>query len=127
MFEPCSSLLNRCILKVLNTEDHMEAEKLTWEGYEVATSQARWVCTKSRSQTVGFTSPTTLMIDGIDYFLEFSARDKRSADIPDIRTLQLRTSEYLVGSDLPFLQLVVDGQMLETTPWDRFIEVYKRD
>ena len=105
----------------------MGAEELSWEGYEVPTQQATWVCTKSRSQTVGFTSPTTLMIDGIDYFLEFSARDKRSADIPDIRTLQLRTSEYLVGSDLPFLQLVVDGQMLETTPWDRFIEVYKRD
>jgi hypothetical protein len=105
----------------------METEKLTWEGYEVATPQARWVCTKSRSRTVGFTSPTTLMIDGIDYSLEFSARDKRSTDIPDIRMLQLRTSEYLVGSDLPFLQLVVDGQMLETTPWNRSIEVYKRD
>lgn len=105
----------------------MEAEKLSWEGYEVLTPQATWVCTRSRSQVVGFTSPTTFMPDGIDYFLEFSARNKRSADIPDTRTLQLRTSEYLVGTDLPYLKLVVDGQMLETATWDRFIEVYKRD
>ena len=105
----------------------MGADELSWEGYEVPTQQATWVCTKSRSRMVGFTSPTTVMPDGIDYFLEFSARNRRSADVPDSRTLQLRTSEYLVGSDLPFLQLVVDGQMLETTPWDRFIEVYKRD
>jgi len=105
----------------------MEAEKLSWEGYEVRTPQATWVCTKSRSQAVGFTSATTFMPDGIDYFLEFSAQNKRSADVPDIRMLQLRTSEYLVGTDLPFLKLVVDGQLLETTPWDRFKEVYKRD
>lgn len=105
----------------------MEAEKLSWEGYEVPTPQATWVCTRSSSHLVGFTSPTTFMVDGIDYFLEFSARNKRSADIPDTRTLQLRTSEYLVGTDLPFLKLVVEGQMLETEPWDRSIEVYKKD
>jgi hypothetical protein len=105
----------------------MEAENLTWEGYEVPTPQARWVCTRSRAQAVGFTSPTTFLLDGIDYFLEFSAQNKQSADIPDIRTLQLRTSGYLVATDLSFLKLVVDGQMLETVPWDRFKEVYKRD
>jgi hypothetical protein len=105
----------------------MKADDLNWEGHEVHTPQATWVCTKSRSQAVGFTSPTTLMTDGIDYFLEFSAQNKRSADIPDTRTLQLRTSEYLVATDLPYLKLVVDGQMLETATWDRFIEVHKRD
>jgi hypothetical protein len=105
----------------------MGAEDLNWEGYEVPTREATWVCTKSRSQLVGFTTPTTVMPDGIDYFLEFSAQNKQSADIPDTRTLQLRTSEYLVGTDLPFLKLVVEGQMLETAPWDRLIEVYKRD
>ena len=76
---------------------------------------------------VGFTSPTTFMPDGIDYLLEFSAQEKRSADIPDTPTLQLRTSEHLVGTDLQFLKLVVHGQMLETTPWDRSKEVYARD
>jgi hypothetical protein len=105
----------------------MSAHELSWEGYEVLTQQATWICAKSRSRMVGFTSPTTAMPDGIDYFLEFSGRNKRSADVPDTRTLQLRTSVYLVGTDLPFLQLVVDGQMLETTPWDRFIEIYQRD
>jgi len=105
----------------------MEAEKLSWEGYAVHTAQGIWVCTKSRARAVGFTSATTFKPDGIDYFLEFSAQDKRSPDIPDSRTLQLRTSEYLVGTDLPFLKLVVDGQLLETTPWDRFKEVYQRD
>lgn len=105
----------------------MQAEDLNWEGYEVHTPQATWVCTKCRSKAVGSTSPTTVMIDGIDYFLEFSARDKRSADIPDTRTLQLRTSEYLVATEVGFVKLVVDGQMLETTPWNRFKEVYKKD
>ena len=105
----------------------MKADELSWKGYEVQTLQATWVCTKSRSQAVGFTSPNTFMPDGIDYFLEFSAQDKRSADVPDKRTLHLRTSEYLVSTDLPFLKLVVDGQLLETSPWDRFTEVYKRD
>jgi hypothetical protein len=99
----------------------MEAEKLSWEGHKVSTSQTTWMCTKSRSQAVPFTA------DGIDYFLEFSAQNRPSHDIPDIRTLQLRTSEYLVATDLPFLKLVVDGQMLEAAPWDRFKEVYKRD
>jgi hypothetical protein len=99
----------------------VETEELSWEGYEVPTAQARWVCTKGRSLAVASTA------DGIDYFLEFSAQDKRYADVPDTRKLQLRTSEYLAGTDLSFLKLVVDGQMLETTPWDRFIEVYKRD
>jgi hypothetical protein len=104
-----------------NGGTRMEAEELSWERYEVPTAQATWVCTKSRSQAVGSTA------DGIDYFLEFAAQNKRSADIPNTRKLQLRTSEYLVATDLSFLKLVVDGQMLETTPWDRFIEVYKRD
>lgn len=99
----------------------MEAEGLSSEGYEVPTAQATWVCSKSRSRAVAST------VDGIDYFLEFTAQNKVSADIPDTRKLQLRTSEYLVGTDLPFLKLVVDGQMLETMPWDRFIEVYKID
>jgi|SRR5271168_999085 len=105
----------------------MEAETLEWAGYEVQTAHATWVCTKSRPQLVGFTSPTTFKVDGIDYFLEFVAKNKKSADVPNTRTLQLRTSEYLAGTDRPFLDLVVDGQMLETSPWDRFIEVYKRD
>ena len=105
----------------------MEAEELSWEGYEVCTPQATWVCMRSRSQPVGFTSPTTLMPDGIDYFLDFTARNKKSDDIPDARTLQLRTSEYLIDENLPFLRLVVDAEMIETMPWDRYKEVYKRD
>jgi len=104
----------------------MEAEELSWEGYEVCTPQATWVCTKSRSQTVGCSSPT-LVLDGIDYFLEFSAQNKQSTDIPDTRTLQLRTSEFLIDENLPLLNLVVEGEMFETTPWDRFKEVYKED
>ncbi len=78
----------------------METEKLSWKGYEVSTPQGTWVCTKSRSQAVELTA------DGIDYFLEFSVQNKPFTDIPDIRTLQLRTSEYLVGIDLRFLELV---------------------
>jgi hypothetical protein len=105
----------------------MKAEELNWEGHEVQTPQATWVCTTSRSKAVGFTSPTTIMIDGIDYFLEFTARNKRFAETPDTRTLQLRTNGHLVATELGFVTLVVDGQMLETTPWDRAIEVHKKD
>jgi hypothetical protein len=105
----------------------MSAKQLSWEGYEVHAPEATWVCTRSLSKEVGFTSPTTSSVDGIDYFLEFSARNKRSDSAPSARTLQLRTSEYLVGTDLGFLKRVVHGQLLETNPWDRFKEVYKRD
>lgn len=105
----------------------MKAEKLDWTGYEVRTAHATWVCMKSRSEVVGFVSANAYSVDGIDYFLEFVAKDKRSPEVPDARTLQLRTSEFLAGTDLPFLTLVVEGQMIESSPWDRFIEVYKRD
>ena len=99
----------------------MGAENLSWEGYEVRTAAATWVCTTSRARPI----PSTP--EGIDYFLEFSAQDKRSSDIPDVRRLLLRTSEYLVRTNVAFLKLIVDGQMLETSPWDRFKEVFEKD
>jgi hypothetical protein len=99
----------------------MEAENLSWDGYEVRTAEATWVCTTSQARPISSTP------DGIDYFLEFSAQDKRSSDIPDVRRLLLRTSAYLVSTDVSYLKLVVDGQMLETSPWDRFKEVFEKD
>jgi len=105
----------------------MGATELSWEGYEVDTQEAAWVCTRSVFREVGFASPPTFLVDGIDYFLGFSAPNKRSAKAPGARGLQLCTSEYLVGTDLGFLKLVVDGQLLQTTPWDRVKEVYRRD
>lgn len=99
----------------------MSLEGLGWLGYEVRTVQANWVCTKSRPRAIAYTA------DGIDYFLEFSARNKQSDDVPDTRTLQLRTTESFAGTEPLFLRLVAEGQMLETEPWDRFMEVYKTD
>ncbi len=99
----------------------MHLEDLIWVGYEVPTAQATWVCTKSRTQAIA-DKP-----DGIGYFLEFSATNKRSVEVPETRTLTLRTSVSLAGTDPVFLNLVVAGQMIETDPWNRFMEVYKKD
>jgi hypothetical protein len=99
----------------------MAAESPKWDGYEVYATHARWVCIKSRAIAV----PSTA--DGVDYLLVFSAHDKRFDDVPDTRTLQLRTSEFLIGTDWPFLKLVVDGELLDGKPWDRFKEICKRD
>jgi hypothetical protein len=108
----------------------MAAERATWEGYEVHAPEATWVCTESHSKDVTQVGPNKFMPDGIDYFLVFSARDKRVVGIPDVRRLQLRTSAFRVSHDqdfVAFLGLVIDGQMLQTEQWDSFKEVYKRD
>jgi len=107
---------------LLTKENNMElAEQLDWKGLEVHAPEAIWVCTKSRSRVIA-TSP-----DGIDYLLEFTARPKRVANAPDTRNLHLRTSGYLVGTNLGFVKLVVEGQMLQTAEWNPFMEVYKQD
>jgi len=100
---------------------------MNWTGLVVPTPQAKWVCTKSNSKAVGFTGPNTIMVDGIDYFLEFMAVNKVSAEVPDSRTLQLRSSEYLVAAEPHFIQLVIEGQMIETDPWNRYFEIHKKD
>jgi hypothetical protein len=107
----------------LSEEKNMIAKEISWKGLEVHTREAIWVCVESRLMQV----PGT--VDGIDYLMEFVARDPHMEGIPATRKLCLRTSEYRVSEPdfLYFLKLVVDGQMMETTPWDRFIEVYERD
>jgi hypothetical protein len=61
--------------------------------------------------------------------MEFAARDAHMEGIPTTRKLPLRTSEYRVSEPefLYLLRLVVEGQLIEPTPWDRFKEVYERD
>jgi hypothetical protein len=108
----------------------MVAEKLILEGFEVHAPEAIWVCTKCGSKEVTQVGPNTFMVDGIDYFLEFSAHSKQSTEIPDVRKLQLRTSEFKVSHDpdfRAFLGRVIEGQMLQTEHWDSFKEVYKCD
>jgi hypothetical protein len=108
----------------------MEANAVTWKGHEVHTQEAIWVCTECRSKDVTQVGPNEFMPDGIDYFLEFAAREKRVDGIPDVRKLQLRTSAFNVSHDpdfVAFLGLVIDGQMLQTEQWDPFKEVYKQD
>ena|ERR1035438_4398564 len=107
----------------------MKAEERSWKGFEVLTHEARWVCVKSEGKQV---QPTLQAIspDGIDYFMGFEARDVQAEGVPATRTLQLRTSAFRVSSEPDFwdyLKLVVEGQMIKTTPWDRYIEVYKQD
>ncbi len=100
----------------------MKAEEISWKRLEVHTREAIWVCVESRSKLSG-------TVDGIDYFMEFAASDPHIDGIPATRKLQLRTSEYRVSEPnfLCFLKLVVEGQLMETTPWDRFKEVRERD
>jgi hypothetical protein len=101
---------------------YMNAEDVNWKGYEVRTPEATWVCVESKCiESLG---------DRIDYDMEFSARGPSMTGTPDSRKLLLRTSAFKVceeGGFLGFLKLVVEGQLLETIPWDRFIEVYGRD
>lgn len=102
----------------------MKAEEVNWKGYEVHTGEATWVCVESKS------TPTPLTADGIDYVMMFEARDPRTEGTPAARRLHLRTSSFKVSEEpgfLGFLKLVVDGQLLETSPWGRFKEVYERD
>jgi len=101
----------------------MRAEEISWKGLEVHTREAIWVCVDSRLEQV----PGT--VDGIDYLMKFEARDPHVEGTPATRKLCLRTSEYRVSEPefLYFLKLVVEGQLIETTPWDRFKEVYERD
>ncbi len=101
----------------------MIAEEINWNGLEVHTREAIWVCVESRFDRV------PLIVDGIDYHLTFEARDPHMEGIPETRKLQLRTSIYRVSEPefLYFLKLVVKGEMMETTPWDRFKEVYEHD
>ena len=101
----------------------MKAEEISWKGFEVHTREAIWVCVESSVVQVPQTA------DGIDYLMEFAARDAHMEGIPTTRKLRLRTSEFRVSEPefLYFLRLVVEGQLIETTPWDRFKEVYERD
>ena len=107
----------------------MKAEERSWEGFEVSTHEARWVCVKSEGKEVQPLSHS-ISPDGINYFMEFEARDVQVEGVPATRTLQLQTSAFKVSLEPGFwdyLKLVVEGQMIETTPWDRYIEVQKRD
>ena len=102
----------------------MKAEDVAWPGYEVNTPEATWVCVESRSIPVPGTA------DGIDFLMEFAAGGPQLEGTPARRKLRLRTSSFRISEEpgfLGFLRLVVDGQLLETSPWDRFIEVYRRD
>jgi hypothetical protein len=99
----------------------MIAEEVNWEGLEVHTREAIWVCVKSQMVQI----PST--VGGIEYHLEFAARELRIAGTPMTRKLCLRTSDYFVATSQDYLALVIQGQMIETGPWDRFIAVYERD
>lgn len=108
----------------------MEAGKLSWLGWTVDSPSATWVCTTSCVREFLQTSSNTFMPDGIEYDLEFSARNKVSEAVPDTRRLRVRTSSFKITSESDFLHhlsLVIDGQMLDDAPWDRFKEVYERD
>jgi hypothetical protein len=99
-------------------------EEAIWLGYEVTTAQATWACTKCDSKYV------SSKVDVIDYFMTFEARSPLSEGIPPTRNIQLRTSDFRIANEpdfTGFLSLVIEGQLLETEPWDRFVEVYERD
>ena len=94
----------------------------SWIGFEVETHEATWVCVKCVGQN--------LAPNRIDYFMEFEARDPRKEGVPATRKVHLRTGSFSVDCEpgfQEFLEYVVEGQLIETNPWDRFKEVYERD
>jgi hypothetical protein len=97
------------------------AEQFPWRGHKVHAAEAIWKCVRSRAVK----TPNTP--DGLDYYLDFIALEKRVSTAPDSRKLHLRTNGYLVLTEPWFVTLIVDGQMLETEPWDRFKEVHEKD
>jgi hypothetical protein len=100
----------------------MENE-MRWVGFEVDTSEARWVCVKC-------IVPPSADGDRIEYVMEFEARGPRGDGVPATRQLRLRTSLFKVDCEpgfFGFLELVVQGQLIETNPWDRIKEAYERD
>jgi hypothetical protein len=103
---------------------NMKAEDVNWKGYEVHTGETNWVCIESKA------TPILATPDRIDYLMTFEARDPRTEGTPATRSLHLRTSSFKVSEEpgfLGFLQLVVQGMLIDTTPGDRFKEVYARD
>ncbi len=99
----------------------MIADEVNWKGLEVHTQEAIWVCVESEMV------PVPLTAGGIDYHLEFVARELRIAGVPRTRKLRLRTSDYFVAENQGYLTSVIEGRMMATESWDDFIEVYKRD
>lgn len=102
----------------------MASDERLWLGHAVHTPEARWVCIESKEVPVS-SSP-----DAIDFYLTFAAHDPKTTHIPERRNLHLRTSSFKISEEpgfVGFLTLVVDGQMLQTTPWDRSIEIFEKD
>ena len=98
----------------------MRADEVNWEGLEVHTREAIWVCVECK-----MVHPCTA--GGIDYHMEFAARELRIAGVPTTRKLCLRTSDYFIADNQDYLTLVIEGRMIETESWDDFIEAYERD
>jgi hypothetical protein len=100
-------------------------DQINWEGYEVPTREAVWVCVNCEEEP-----RKAEIVDAVDYLLEFDAREPTRLDVPKRRKLRLRTSRAALAHTpgfRDFLSLVISGQMNETDPWDRFKEVYERD
>jgi hypothetical protein len=71
--------------------------------------------------------PVPLTPGGIDYRMEFAAREPRIAGVPTSRKLCLRTSDYFATGNEGYLELVVKGRIIQTRSWDDFVAVYERD
>jgi hypothetical protein len=99
----------------------MIADEVSWKDLEVHTREAIWVCVECKMVHVPCTA------GGIDYHLEFAARELRISGVPTIRKLCLRTSDYFVATDQSYLTNAIRGRIMATESWDDFVEVYKRD
>jgi hypothetical protein len=99
------------------------AARWSWINYEAPTQEAAWVCIKCEYREVPCTA------DSVDYLMEFEARNPRKERSSSARKVDLRTSEFRMSEPgfIGFLSLVITGQLIETEPWDRFVEVYQRD
>jgi hypothetical protein len=115
---------NDSAMNLLGEDEVMTiAARWSWINYEAPTREATWVCTKCEYRKVPCTA------DSVDYLMEFEARNSHTEGLPSVRKVTLRTSEFRMSEPgfIGFLSLVITGQLIETDPWDRSVEVYERD
>lgn len=98
------------------------AARWSWINCEAPAREATWVCTKSEYREL----PSA---DGVEYLMEFEARNPHAEGLPSVRKITLHTSEFKMSEPgfIGFLSLAITGQLIETDPWDRFVKAYERD
>ena len=92
---------------------------MEWVNCQVPTKEAMWVCTKSHEHPIAS--------DQVVILLEFEARPAYKEGVPPNRMLRIGTSQAGIRTESEFrhkLHLFVEGQLMQTEPWDIATEFY---